>query len=74
MSGAMTDWSSYSQDRERIEYETRHKIAATIQEKIASERQMNTHFISALELANSIVLGFDPYEPNRHNQPALFNL
>lgn len=74
MSDATTNWSTYPQDKERIEFETRHKISSAIQQKIdaASEKQMNTHFIAALELANSIVLGFDPYEPKVNNHPALF--
>lgn len=74
MSDAMTNWSNFSQDKENHEYETRHKLSRLIQENIntASARGMNTHFISGLELANSIVLGFDPYEDSNNNQPALF--
>lgn len=74
MSDAMTNWSNFSQDKENQEYETRHKLSRLIQEKIstASTRGMNTHFISGLELANSIVLGFDPYENTNNNQPSLF--
>lgn len=74
MSDATTNWSNFSQDKENIEYETRHKLSRDIQEKIniASERGMNNHFISGLELANSIVLGFDPYEVTNNNQPSLF--
>ena len=70
----MTNWSNYSQDKENNEHETRHKLSSIIQENIniASARGMNTHFISGLELANSIVLGFDPNESIGENQPPLF--
>lgn len=70
----MTNWSNFSQDKENIEYETRHKISRLIKENIniASARGLNTHFISGLELANSIVLGFDPDEYVGENHPALF--
>lgn len=74
MADAMTNWSNYEETRERTEYETRHKLSALIQKNIdvASTRGLNNHFISGLELANSIVLGFDPYEPVGENQPSLF--
>lgn len=74
MSDAMTNWSNYEETRERIQYETRHKLSKLIQENIdvASARGINNHFISGLELANSIVLGFDPYESVGENQPSLF--
>lgn len=74
MSDAMTNWSNFSQDKENIEYETRHKISRLIKDNIdiASARGINNHFISGLELANSIVLGFDPYEDNHNTQPSLF--
>jgi hypothetical protein len=70
----MTNWSNFAREKENIEYETRHKISRDIQEKIniASARGINNHFISGLELANSIVIGFDPYEYNQDNQPPLF--
>ena len=74
MSDAMTNWSIFSQQKENIEYELRHKISEHIQNNIniASERGLNNHFISGLELANSIVIGFDPYENNHNTQPPLF--
>ena len=74
MADAMTNWSNYSDEKERTEYETRHKLSELIQQNIdaASARGLNNHFISGLELANSIVLGFDPYEYAGENQPPLF--
>lgn len=74
MSDAMTNWSTYSQDKNNIEYEVRHKLSKLIKENIdiSSARGINNHFISGLELANSIVLGFDPHEYIGENQPSLF--
>jgi hypothetical protein len=74
MSDAMTNWSNFSTHKEEIEYEMRHKLSTLITENIetASSRGVNTHFISGLELANSIVLGFDPYENSHDTQPPLF--
>jgi len=70
----MTNWSNFSTHKEEFEYEIRHKLSALITKniEIASDRGVNTHFISGLELANSIVLGFDPYENNHDTQPPLF--
>jgi len=74
MSDAMTNWSNFSTHKEEIEYEMRHKLSTLITKNIetASSRGVNTHFVSGLELANSIVLGFDPYENNHDTQPPLF--
>jgi hypothetical protein len=74
MSDAMTDWSNFFSHKEEIEYEVRHKLSTLIKENIdiASARGVNNHFISGLELANSIVLGFDPHEHVIENQPPLF--
>jgi L-lactate utilization protein LutB len=74
MSDAMTNWSNFFPHKEEIEYEVRHKLSELIKENIdvASARGVNNHFISGLELANSIVLGFDPYKNNHNTQPSLF--
>lgn len=74
MSDAMTNWSNFANQKEEIEYEIRHKLSRLIKENIdiASARGINNHFISGLELANSIVLGFDPHEYVGENQPPLF--
>jgi hypothetical protein len=74
MSDAITNWSNFSQQKENIEYELRHKVSKLIQNNIdiASARGLNNHFISGLELANSIVIGFDPYEDSHNTQPSLF--
>lgn len=52
-------WSSYEQIRSEAEYNTRMKLAEDIQRYISSstERGLNNHFISGLELAKGVVLG-----------------
>jgi hypothetical protein len=54
-----TNWSSYETIRSESEYNTRMKIAEEVQAVIdrSTERGLNNHFISGLELAKGIVLG-----------------
>jgi hypothetical protein len=52
-------WSSYETIRSESEYNTRNKLAEEIQAVIdrSTERGLNNHFISGLELSRGIVLG-----------------
>jgi hypothetical protein len=52
-------WSSHEQVRSESEYNTRMKLAEEIEAFImrSSERGLNNHFISGMELAKGIVLG-----------------
>ncbi len=52
-------WSSYETIRSESEYNTRLKLAEEIQAVVdrSTERGLNNHFISGLELARGIVLG-----------------
>lgn len=59
-------WSNYDEFRSRIEYETRHKISAQLQTKIAvvKEAGLSTEFLAGLSLANAIILNQIPEENN----------
>lgn len=59
-------WSNYDEFRSRIEYETRNKIAAQLQTKIAvvKEAGLSTQLLAGLELANAIILNQIPEENN----------
>lgn len=54
-------WSNYEQLREQTKYETRLESAELIQRKIniVREAKISEHLLFGLELAKSIVLGFD---------------
>jgi hypothetical protein len=60
-------WSNYDEFRSRIEYETRHKISAQLQLKIAvvKEAGLSTEFLAGLSLANAIILNQIPEENNK---------
>jgi len=59
-------WSNYDEFRSRIEYETRNKISAQLQTKIAvvKEAGLSTQLLAGLELANAIILNQIPEENN----------
>ncbi len=59
-------WSNYDEFRSRIEYETRNKISAQLQTKIAvvKEAGLSTEFLAGLSLANAIILNQIPEENN----------
>jgi hypothetical protein len=67
-------WSSYDQHRTRIEYETRHKIAEVIEQKIeqARSRGVTNHFISGMELGLAVVLDLHKEGTASEEQPELF--
>lgn len=52
-------WSNFDEERSRIQYETKLKLAEDIQRKIvfAREGALSSEFIFGLELAKAIVLG-----------------
>jgi hypothetical protein len=54
----VTTWANHSQEKERIEYETRLKISNAIQRKIniVKEGNISGEFLLGLELANALVL------------------
>jgi hypothetical protein len=54
----VTTWANHSQEKERIEYETRLKISNDIQRKIniVKEGNLSGQFLLGLELANAMVL------------------
>ena len=60
-------WSNYDEFRSRIEYETRNKISAQLQTKIAvvKEAGLSTEFLAGLSLANAIILNQIPEENNK---------
>lgn len=66
-------WSTYEQERSRIEYETRLKIAESIQRKINIVREsgISNHLLIGLELANAIVLNMNSSEIDESEQPTL---
>jgi hypothetical protein len=59
-------WSNYDEFRSRIEYETRNKLSAQLQTKIAvvKEAGLSTQLLAGLELANAIILNQIPEEDN----------
>jgi hypothetical protein len=59
-------WSNYDEFRSRIEYETRNKLSAQLQTKIAvvKEAGLPTQLLAGLELANAIILNQIPEEDN----------
>jgi hypothetical protein len=67
-------WSSYDQHRTRIEYETRHKIAEVIEQKIqqARSRGVTNHFIAGMELGLAVVLNLHKEAEGFEEQPELF--
>jgi hypothetical protein len=67
-------WSSYDQHRTRIEYETRHKIAEVIEQKIdeARSRGVTNHFIAGMELGLAVVLNLHKEAEGSEEQPELF--
>jgi hypothetical protein len=67
-------WSSYDQHRMRIEYETRHKIAEVIEQKIeqARSRGVTNHFIAGMELGLAVVLNLHKEAEVSEKQPELF--
>lgn len=69
-------WSSYESIRSESEYNTRLKLAEEIQAVVdrSTERGLNNHFISGLELARGIVLGLTqtPIKSPRLDSDTLF--
>jgi hypothetical protein len=67
-------WSSYDQHRTRIEYETRHKIAEVIEQKIDEARSLGVdiHYIFGMELCFDLVLNLDREPKVSKEQPELF--
>lgn len=63
-------WSSYESIRNESDYNTRMKLASEIKAVIdrSTERGLNGHFISGLELAHGIVLGL---ARNHQSEPQL---
>lgn len=57
-------WSNFDEERSRIQYETKLKIAEDIQRKIvfAREGTLSPEFIFGLELAKALVLGLPQEE------------
>jgi hypothetical protein len=66
-------WSTYDQERSRIEYETRHKIAEDIQRKvnIVRESGLSRDLLYGLEIAKTIVLDMNTSDNDATEQPTL---
>lgn len=66
-------WSSFDQERSRIEYETRLKIAELIQRKvnIVRESNLSPHLLFGLEVAKTIVLDMNTSDNDATDQPTL---
>jgi hypothetical protein len=66
-------WSTYEQERSRIEYETRLKIAEGIQRKvnIVRESGLSRDLLYGLEIAKTIVLDMNTSDNDATEQPTL---
>jgi hypothetical protein len=66
-------WSTYEQERSRIEYETRLKIAEGIQRKvnIVRESGLSRDLLYGLEIAKIIVLDMNTSDNDATEQPTL---
>jgi hypothetical protein len=66
-------WSTYDQERSRIEYETRLKIAEGIQRKvnIVRESGLSRDLLYGLEIAKTIVLDMNTSDNDATEQPTL---
>jgi hypothetical protein len=66
-------WSTYEQERSRIEYETRLKIAEDIQRKvnIVRESGLSRDLFYGLEIAKTIVLDMNTSDNDATEQPTL---
>ena len=66
-------WSTYEQERSRIEYETRLKIAENIQRKvnIVRESGLSRDLLYGLEIAKTIVLDMNTSDNDATEQPTL---
>jgi hypothetical protein len=66
-------WSTYEQERSRIEYETRLKIAEDIQRKvnIVRESGLSRDLLYGLEIAKTIVLDMNTSDNDATEQPTL---
>jgi hypothetical protein len=66
-------WSTYEQERSRIEYETRLKIAEGIQRKvnIVRESGLSRDLLYGLEIAKTIVLDINTSDNDATEQPTL---